>query len=97
MIGGALHSSVDYPSILATDLIALHLLNNLLHVLTRILQLLELLLEPDVKRLKGDDFLGRSHALDTCEQVVRDIVGSLENVVLLEANLPHVGVHNLVY
>lgn len=52
MIGGARHSSVDYPSILATDLIALHLLNYLLHVLTRILQLLELLLEPDVKRLK---------------------------------------------
>ena len=53
-------------SILPTDLLRLHLLNYLLHVLTRVLQLGKLFLEANVERLEGDDFLSGCHALDTC-------------------------------
>ena len=87
---------VDPGSIGATDLLLLHLLNYLLHVLTCVLQLLELLLEPDVEGLERDDFLGGRHRLDTCQQVVRHIVAHLKNAVLLKVNLPHALVLNLV-
>ena len=82
--------------ILASDLMVLHLLNYLLHVLTCVLQLRKLLLEPVVEGLEGDHFLGVCHRLDTCQQVVRHVVGSLENVVLLEVDLPHAWVLNLI-
>lgn len=48
------------------NLMVLHLLNYLLHVLTCVLQLCELLLEFQVEGFEGDDFLSRGHALDTC-------------------------------
>lgn len=83
-------------SILPTDLLRLHLLNYLLHVLTRVLQLGKLFLEANVERLEGDDFLSRCHALDTCKQVMSDIVAHLENAVLLEVNLPHARILDLV-
>ena len=83
-------------SILPTDLLRLHLLNYLLHVLTRVLQLGKLFLEANVERLEGDDFLSGCHALDTCQQVMGDIVAHLENAVLLEVNLPHARVLDLV-
>ena len=83
-------------SILPTDLLRLHLLNYLLHVLTRVLQLGKLFLEANVEGLEGDDFLSRCHALDTCQQVMGDIVAHLENAVLLEVNLPHARVLDLV-
>ena len=57
---------VNGAPILATDLLRLHLLNYLLHVLTRVLQLPKLLLEFYVEGLQGDDFLRWGHALDTC-------------------------------
>ena len=63
-VGRLLHI-VDGPSLLASDLMVLHLLNYLLHVLTGVLQLGKLLLEPDVERLERDDFLGLGHTLDT--------------------------------
>ena len=50
--------TVDPLSILTSDLMVLHLLNYLLHVLTCVLKLCELLLEPQVERLQRDDFLG---------------------------------------
>ena len=74
----------------------LHLLNYLLHVLTCVLQLRKLFLEPDVEGLERDEFLGWRHALDTCEKVVRHIVGRLENMVLLEVNLAHPWVLDLI-
>ena len=77
-------------------LMVLHLLNNLLHVLTCLLELGELLLEPYVEGFEGDDFLGHRHTLDTSEQVVRHIVGSLENVVLLQVDRPQGHVLNLI-
>ena len=83
-------------SILPTDLLRLHLLNYLLHVLTRVLQLGKLFLEANVEGLEGDDFLSRCHALDTCQQVMGDIVAHLENAILLEVNLPHARVLDLV-
>ena len=74
----------------------LHLLNYLLHVLTRVLQLGKLFLEANVEGLEGDDFLSWCHALDTCQQVMGDIVAHLENAILLEVNLPHARVLDLV-
>jgi len=41
--------TVDSLSILASDLMVLHLLNYLLHVLTCVLELSKLLLEPNVE------------------------------------------------
>ena len=51
--------AVDLSSILSSNLMVLHLLNYLLHVLTCVLQLCELFLEADVEWFKRDDFLGR--------------------------------------
>ena len=51
--------AVDLSSILSSNLMVLHLLNYLLHVLTCVLQLSELFLEADVEGFKRDDFLGR--------------------------------------
>ena len=82
--------------ILARNLMVLHLLNNLLHVLARALQLGELLLEADVKGLQRDDFLWRGHALDTSEQVVGHVVGNLKNPILLQVDLSHARVLNLI-
>ena len=56
--GGRPVHAVDL-SILSSDLMVLHLLNYLLHVLTCVLQLCELFLEADVEGFKRDDFLGR--------------------------------------
>ena len=64
--GGGLLHMVDAAAILAADLLRLHLLNYLLHVLTCVLQLRKLFLEADVEGLEGNDFLGGRHALDTC-------------------------------
>ena len=77
-------------------LMVLHLLNNLLHVLTCLLELGELLLEAYVEGFERDDFLGHRHTLDTSEQVVRHIVGSLENVVLLQVDRSQGHVLNLI-
>lgn len=83
--GGA----VEGASILGGDLMVLGLLNYLFHVLTRALQLVKLLRELLVEGLELNQFLGAFHALDTSQQVVRHIVGSLENVVLLHVDLVH--------
>ena len=72
----------------------LRLLNYLLHVLTCALQLVKLLRELLVEGLELDEFLGWFHALDTCEQVVRHIVGGLKNVILLHVDLVHARVLN---
>ena len=64
-----------------------HLLNDLLHELTGLAQLLELLLEFEVEAAEGDNLVGGGHALDTCEQVVRHVVRRLENVVLFAVSL----------
>jgi len=72
--GGGLLQVVDAAAILAANLLRLHLLNYLLHVLTCVLQLRKLFLEADVEGFERYYFLGRRHALDTCQQVVRNIV-----------------------
>ena len=77
-------------------MVVLHLLNNLLHVLACALQLSELFLKAYVESLKRDDFLRWSHALDTSEQVVSHIVGDLKNPILLQVNLSHVDVLDLI-
>lgn len=74
----------------------LHLLNYLLHVLTCVLELCELLLEPEVEGFQRNDFLCYSHTLDTSEQVVRDIVRRLENMVLLQIDWSEGHVLNLI-
>lgn len=88
--------AVDLSSILSSNLMVLHLLNYLLHVLTCVLQLCELFLEADVEGFEGDDFLGWRHTLDSGEQVVSNIIRSLKHVVLLQINLSHARVLNLV-
>jgi len=88
--------TIDTLSILPTNLMVLHLLNYLLHVLTCVLKLCELLLEPYVEGFQRDDFLSRGHALDTSEQVMGDIVGRLKNMVLLEVDWPQGDVLNLI-
>ena len=77
-------------------MMVLHLLNNLLHVLTRALKLRELLLETHVESFQGDDFLGSSHALDTSEQVMSHVVRNLKNAILLQVYLSHVHVLDLI-
>jgi len=74
----------------------LHLLNYLLHVLTCVLQLGKLFLKPDVEWLELDEFLSLRHALNTCQKVVRHIVGRLKNMILLQVNLSHARVLNLI-
>lgn len=74
----------------------LHLLNYLLHVLTCVLELCELLLEPEVEGFQRNDFLSHGHTLDTSEQVVRDIVRRLENMVLLQIDWSEGHVLNLI-
>ena len=88
--------AVHALSILSSNLMVLHLLNYLLHVLTSVLELCKLLLEPYVEGLKTDDFLWMCHALDTSQKVVRHIVRSLKNVVLLQVNLAHAWVIDLI-
>lgn len=83
-------------SILRRDRVALHLLNYLFHVLTRELQLLEILLKLVVVGLERDNFLGELHTLDTGQQVVRHVVGQLENAVLLRVDLSHARVIDLI-
>ena len=83
-------------SILPSDLMVLHLLNYLLHVLTCVLQLGKLLSELLVEGLEGNYFLGWRHALDSCQQVVSHVVRHLKNAVLLQVNLSHTDVLNLI-
>ena len=73
-----------------------HLLDDLFHVLACVLQLLVLLLEGLVERLKGDKFFSLSHALYAREQVVSDVVGHFENAVLFVVYLPQDLVLDLV-
>ena len=96
VIGRRSRHTIDGLSILASDLMVLHLLNNLLHVLTCLLELCELLLKSYVEGLQRDDFLSHGHTLDTSEQVVRHIVGCLENVILLQVNWSQGHVLNLI-
>ena len=96
VIGRRSRHTIDGLSILPSNLMVLHLLNNLLHVLTCLLELCELLLKPYVKGFQRDDFLGYGHTLDTSEQVVRHIVGSLENVILLQVDRSQSYVLNLI-
>lgn len=72
----------------------LGLLNYLLHVLTGALQLVKLVSELLVEGLELHEFVLRFHALDTSQQVVRHVVRSLENVVLLHVDLAHARVLN---
>ena len=88
--------AVDLSSILSSNLMVLHLLNYLLHVLTCVLQLCELFLEANVEGLERDDFLGGRHTLYSSEQVVSHIIRSLKHVVLLQINLSHAWVLNLI-
>ena len=96
VIGRRSRHASDRLSILASDLMVLHLLNYLLHVLTRLLELGELLLEPYVEGFERDGFLGYGHTLDTSEQVVSHVVGGLENVILLEVDRSEGHVLNLI-
>ena len=74
----------------------LHLLNYLLHILAGLLQLLKLLSEALVEGLQRNHFLGRSHPLDSCQQVVRHVVRHLKDAVLVHVNLTHADVLNLI-
>ena len=96
VIGRRSRHTTDGLSILPSDLMVLHLLNNLLHVLTCLLELGELLLKPYVEGLQRDGFLRYRHTLDTSEQVVCHIVGGLENVILLEVDRSQGHVLNLI-
>ena len=96
VIGRRSRHTIDGLSILPSNLMVLHLLNNLLHVLTCLLELGELLLKPYVEGLQRDGFLRDRHTLDTSEQVVCHIVGGLENVILLEVDRSEGHVLNLI-
>ena len=54
--------------------LGVHLLNNLLHELAGLAQLLELLLEFEVEAAEGDYLVGGTHELDAGEQVMRHVV-----------------------
>ena len=53
-------------------------------------------MEADVEGLQRDDFLWWGHALDTSEQVVSHVVGNLKNPILLQVDLSHARVLNLI-
>jgi len=84
---------------LASDHAALaHLLNYALHKLTGILKALELLGKLLVEWSQRQFLLTGPfwHRLQSSEQVVSDIVGTLENPILLAVHLTHRGVLDLV-
>lgn len=74
----------------------LDLLNDLLHELARLAQLLELLLKFEVEAAEARNLPSRVHVLDAREQVVRHIVTRLKDVVLLAVGLRVVGVRNFI-
>lgn len=61
----------------------------LVHEFTRFLHLGELVLKVHVKIAEMEHLLTITHALDSCEQVMRHIVRMLKNVILLTINLAH--------